>query len=646
MPSGPLLPSPYEAAPPDKNLRTVPQFILIDDFNAADQKNRFGAPWQSEGAGEEELTAEFPKDDARLGKRGKSLLLNVNLETEKKAIFKSSLKGLDASQAKGLAFKCKIESEAGIAFEGKLEVELKDLKQATQIVNVTAACPSSVPGSNSWREAAVPQKFFNRLDWNLLDGIAFHVSSGTIPVKAKIGIDEIAFFGTDDVYFQSQKDNLIGFPSRKEIPGRAQALLALNENQAFLREIARDTWKYFENAVDRDTHLPVDHLRVGDPNDIGSYTTPTNLAFYFLACVAAEELGIISKKEAAKRIVETMKTLREMKRWKGFHYNFYHTHSLQVTRPYISVVDLGWITAAWIVLRQAFPAEAGEMAAQFLKETHFDEFYDSTLGQLKLGFDEGTGKYSPYHYGLISTEARLASLIGIGKGDIPRGHWWSIYRTPPSDWDWQSQVPQGKESTLEGYNVFEGYYSYQGVKFVPSWGGSLFEFLMPTLVLKEKELASKSFGLNNRIATEIQIDYALNRQGYPVWGISPASTSSGRLWRYGEYGVKFLGVKGYRDEGIITPYAAFLALDTLPEQAIDNIRRMLELYPIYGEYGFYDSINVRNGHVNSQYLALDQGMILIALANYLKDGAIKEYFHKDEIIRKIEPFLTKEEWFK
>jgi len=459
-------------------------------------------------------------------------------------------------------------------------------------------------------------------------------------------MDEIAFYGKGDVRFRSLRDNLAGFPARVHAPERVTKLLAEASDEKFLRGVARDTWGYFKNAVDRKTQLPVDHIRVGDPGDVGAYTSPTNLAMYFLATISAYELGIIPAKEAVARIQKTNQTLGTMKRWKGFHYNFYNTSTLKVTRDYVSAVDSGWLAAAWIVMRQAFPKELGLAATQFLKELDFNELYDSWMGQFKLGFHEDLQRFAPYHYGLLVTEPRVMSFIAIGKGDVPREHWWKVFRTPPKEWDWQSQLPEGREVDLEGYKIFEGYYTYQGVRFVPSWGGSLFEFLMPTLVLKERELAPKSFGLNNRIATQIHIDYALNRQGYPVWGISPASVSSGRLWRYGEFGVKYLGVKGYRDEGVIAPYAAFLALDSLPEHAVDNVRKMVEVYPIYGEYGFYDSVNVRNGNVNTQYLALDQGMILVAIANYLKGGVIQEYFHRDEIARKAESLLGREEWFK
>lgn len=642
---GPLPPSLYDTVPSGKNLRVIREFFLVDDFNAREAKNRLGAPWQIEGSPEGGLEVEFVPQDALHQRRGSSLGLQGALPAGGRSVFKSSLKGLDLSQAEAVVLSCQVEGEGEKPFSGKLELLLKDLRARTQIFDFTSVCFSGRPRWNGWREVIVKRAQLRAIDWEELDEIALILRAGPEPLRARIGIDEIAFYGRGDVGFRSEKDNLIGFPSRAEAPDRAKALLAEEESEEFLYEIARDTWKYFENALDRNTQLPVDHLRVSEPRDVGSYTTPTNLAMYFLACVAARELGLISKKEAIRRIQKTLETLRVTKRWQGFHYNFYHTGNLQVTREYVSVVDAGWLAAAWVVLRQAFPKELGGLVTRFLDEIDFYEFYDPSIRQLRLGFDEATGSFSPYHYGLIATEARVASFVGIGKGDLPREHWWLIYRTPPKSWTWQSQVPEGKEVEIEGVPVFEGYYTYQGKKFVPSWGGSLFEFLMPSLVLKERELAPEGLGRNNRAATEIHIDYALNRQGYPVWGISPASTSSGQVWRYGEYGVKYLGVKGYRDEGVIAPYATFLALDTLAEHAIDNLRRLVKLYPIYGEYGFYDSVNVRSGRVNTQYLALDQGMTLVAIANYLRKGVIQDYFHRDEAGRRAETLLSEEQFF-
>ena len=635
----------YESVPQGKSLRAIPQFFLVDDFNSRSPKNALGVPWEIEGATRRELRFRFLPLDGFDLKRGSSLRFKVSLPAGKQGAFKSSLKAFDLSQAQAVVLKCRIQPQNGKPFLGTLELTLKDLRDYSQAHDFSEACLSGERGFNGWREVVIPRARFSEINWDQLKELALVFRAGPEPLRAQVGIDEISFYGKGDLKLESQKDNLVGFPPKMANGEGAKALLAEPTDEKFLYQIARDTWKYFENSLDRNTHLPVDHIRVSDPGGIGSYTTPTNLAMYFFACIAAHELGIISKKEAVKRIGETFETLRLMKRWQGVHYNFYDTGNLQVTRPYVSVIDLGWLAASWIVVRQAFPKELGGLATRFLQEVDFNEFYDPSIRQLYLGFDEAAGNFSPYHYGLIATEARVASLIGIGKGDLPEEHWWSIYRTPPQNWTWQNQIPQGKEVEIDGNTVLEGYYTYEGKKFVPSWGGSLFEFLMPSLVIKEKELAPQSFGLNNRIATEIQMDYALNRQKYPVWGISPASTASGRLWTYGEYGVKYLGVKGYRDESIITPYASFLALETLPDHAIANVRRMLELYPIYGEYGFYDSINLVNGRVNAQYLTLDQGMILTAVANYLKRGVLKEYFHRDAIGKKAETLLEKERFF-
>jgi hypothetical protein len=178
---------------------------------------------------------------------------------------------------------------------------------------------------------------------------------------------------------------------------------------------------------------------------------------------------------------------------------------------------------------------------------------------------------------------------------------------------------------------------------VPSWGGSLFEFLMPTLVLNEKELAPKSFGLNNKIAVQAHIKFA-REKGYPVWGISPCSTPDGRYGGYSEFGVAQIGTKGYKDEGIITPHVSFLALDALPEEAIKNIRKLLKIGYIYGEFGLYDSLNIKTLEVGKKYLMLDQGMVLCAINNFLNQGILKKRFHQDSVGKAIEKLLAIEEF--
>jgi hypothetical protein len=103
-------------------------------------------------------------------------------------------------------------------------------------------------------------------------------------------------------------------------------------------------------------------------------------------------------------------------------------------------------------------------------------------------------------------------------------------------------------------------------------------------------------------------------------------------------------VRGYGDAAV-TPHAVALALAFEPEAAIATLRRLVELYPVYGEYGLYDSVNPRTGAVGTAYLALDQSMLFLALANHLRDGVIQRRFAADPIAAAALPLLEAEDFF-
>jgi hypothetical protein len=103
-----------------------------------------------------------------------------------------------------------------------------------------------------------------------------------------------------------------------------------------------------------------------------------------------------------------------------------------------------------------------------------------------------------------------------------------MYRALPQEWTWQSQKPEGITKNEMGVDYFQGYYqsgSSGDIKIVPSWGGSMFDFLMPLIVVKEQELAPKGLGLNNKRAVDIHIRYALEEKKYPVWGLTSSILS-------------------------------------------------------------------------------------------------------------------------
>lgn len=632
-------PSVYRIVPPHKSLAASPQFVLIDDFNSPEWKNHRTGIWFLRGARGDQAKVSRPREDARNPRFGSSLKINFKLEPRKQFTFKSSLQRLDMSQAEELVFSCKTKFIKSVPFVGSIRLVLEDWRAKQSVIDITPSCAAN----ERWNEIVLRRVEFKGLDWEQLSSIAFVVVAGNQKAEAAVQFDEIAFHGPNEIHFESNLDNLKGFPKNIFNEPRRQQLLAIKNDNELLRAVAADTWKYFEAAQNREHDLVVDHIRLGDGPLAGDYTSPTNIAFDLMGIVAAEKMKLLSRAEALDRLSRKLKMIEGMRRWRNFYYNFYETTRLGVTRGFISTIDNGWLGIALVVVRQSMDGALYREATKILNRMNFSEFLDYQNNQLSLGFDSERNDLIGTHYGMLISEARAISLFGIGKGDLPEDHWWALYRTPPDSWDWQSQKPKGKDVNRANAHYFQGYYKYEDMKIVPSWGGSLFEFLMPTLVLDEQKLAAESFGQNNVVALIAHQKYAAEKE-YPIWGISPAATSNGRTWKYGEYGVKAIAVKGYPDQGVITPHVSFLALAVDQSAAMENIRKMLAM-KMYGEYGFYDSVQIKTGKVNTQYLALDQGMSFIAIANFLEDNIIVKLFQQDPIGQKAQKLWKDEKFF-
>jgi hypothetical protein len=162
---------------------------------------------------------------------------------------------------------------------------------------------------------------------------------------------------------------------------------------------------------------------------------------------------------------------------------------------------------------------------------------------------------------------------------------------------------------------------------------------MPTMVIDEKQFAPNSLGRNDEVHASIHRSYALEEMKYPVWGMSPCSMPSED--NYSEYGVKVLGTKGYKP-GVVTPHVTGLAVNITPKEATDNLRKLIEKYDIYGEYGFYDAVDPISGQVAYKYLILDQGMLFVGLANYLGGGCVQKHFMADPISKRALPIIQEE----
>ncbi len=475
-----------------------------------------------------------------------------------------------------------------------------------------------------------------------VDNTVLAVAEAPLPAEAVLREIGVRLEGFEFQQFLASR--LKGYPKqtvvKKEFPA---------DDREFLRAIAKDTWEFFNNIVDKETHLPLDTVQFAVEAPIhekdawvGDYTNITNIGMYFLALVGAKELGFITREDAMQRALDTIRSVKKLpKHESGFYFNYYDTSTLEQTSYFVSSVDSGWLAAGLIVVRNAFPEIAAE-ANEILDTQDFGFFYDKIDRQLSHGFYQHLKIYSDYNYGAFYTEPRMTSFIGIGKGDIPVEHWFGTYRTFPEEYSWQQSEPINRvEKEVLGTKYPGGFYKWRDHLYVPSWGGSLFEALMPTLVMDEKGLSPDSLGKNNYVHAKMHAEYALDELKYPVWGMSPSSVPEGG---YSEYGVAILGSKGYKP-GVVTPHVTGLAVNFIPQEAISNFRKLIELYDIYGEYGFYDAVTVETGLVAYKYLALDQGMLFGGLVNYLTDGSLIKYFMQDPIAEKAKPVLTEEKLF-
>ena len=341
--------------------------------------------------------------------------------------------------------------------------------------------------------------------------------------------------------------------------------------------------------------------------------------------------------------------------------------------------------------QQAFPG-ARKQAAALLSKMDFSIFYDDRAethcnvnpavpgnqptGQMYGGYyagnppDVGDNWTHYYHNGALYSDPRISAYLGLGRHEMPGNVWWRSWRElpPPApyadcaddpDFSWQGQWPMDGSwqkipypQSGQVFDVWEGAYSYLGteLRFIPTFGGGLFEGLMADEVVPETSWGRQGFGLADRRTVQVQRRYATEQLGYPVWGMSPSSTAddSGDYGVFGVEGLQFpyhgagatsadpnLGLSqcwSCARETTVTPHASFLALDVAPRAAYTNIQRLRALFPdVYGSRGFFDAVNPTTGSVGHRILVLDQSMIMAGLDNALRDRALQRHFAADPV---------------
>ena len=376
--------------------------------------------------------------------------------------------------------------------------------------------------------------------------------------------------------------------------------------RSVLRDIARDTWRFYSLDVDPGTHLPMDNLTFSgaNPTAYGRYTSASNIGVYLWAVVAAYDLGLVARPEATARIQATLGEVATLRRDHGFLFQWYDTTNGHVIRNpgdvdcttdttptfdncyFVSNVDNGWYASGLIIARQALP-ELRQLVNDLMAPMDFGLFYDSgaethcnvnpaipgnqPTGQMFGGYyaglppDQGDNWTHYYHNGALYSDPRISAYVGMGLHQMPGNVWWRSWRElpPPApfadcaatdpDFSWQGQWPMGGSwqtitdpQSGQAFPVWEGHYTYPGsnLTFVPTWAGGMFEALMANEVVPETSWGPRSFGLDDVRTVQVQIKYATEQLHYPVSGMSPSSTADD-TGGYGGFGVEGLAFPYY-----------------------------------------------------------------------------------------------------
>ncbi|MFL6661331.1 MAG: GH36-type glycosyl hydrolase domain-containing protein, partial [Rhizobacter sp.] len=239
--------------------------------------------------------------------------------------------------------------------------------------------------------------------------------------------------------------------------------------------------------------------------------------------------------------------------------------------------------------------------------------YDPGRHLLTIGYNVDERRRDSGHYDLLASEIRLASFIGIAQAQLPQESWFTLGR---------QAAPIGAKAVLL------------------SWSGSMFEYLMPMLVMPSYENTLLDETMQG--AVERQIQYGRQR-GVP-WGMSESGynvTDAQLNYQYRAFGVPGLGLKrGLAEDLVVAPYATVMALMVNPRAAVENLRRLAG-EGLASPFGYYEAVDytpsrLPRGETRAivrSHMAHHQGMSLLALAHVLLDRPMQRRFESDASVQ-------------
>jgi cyclic beta-1,2-glucan synthetase len=283
--------------------------------------------------------------------------------------------------------------------------------------------------------------------------------------------------------------------------------------------------------------------------------------------------------------------------------------------------ELASTREAVLTLVKGFQA-LDEEAEKFFRAMDFRFLFDQQRQVFHIGYNVDAGRLDSNNYDLLASEARIASLVAIGKGDVPQSHW--LYLARPL-------IQIGNTRALL------------------SWSGTMFEYLMPTLFLR----SYRNTLLNQTCQAVVQRHIAYGKEKGVPWGVSESGfyyLDAHQAYQYRAFGIPGLGYKrGLADDLVVAPYASVMALSFNPQAVVQNLSNFRKLNMV-GMYGLYEAIDFTKERLaaGQEYaivrslMAHHQGMILIALDNYLSGNKMVRRLHADLHIENVELLLQEQ----
>jgi cyclic beta-1,2-glucan synthetase len=238
---------------------------------------------------------------------------------------------------------------------------------------------------------------------------------------------------------------------------------------------------------------------------------------------------------------------------------------------------------------------------------------------LSIGFLADEGALDANCYDLLASEARLACFLAIAKGDIPAREWFRLGR---------AVTPMGRGAVLV------------------SWSGSMFEYLMPSLVMRAPD--GSLLEDTSCLVVRRQIGFGTDHD--VPWGVSESAYNMRDVeytYQYSNFGIPGLGLKrGLDADLVIAPYATALAAMVDPGGAVRNLVRLAAAGG-QGRYGFYEALDYTPARIPAgkavavvrAFMAHHQGMTVIAIADAVLDGIMRSRFHAEPIVQATELLL-------